>query len=81
MTGIDDLDAIARLDFLCDDIGLDTMNTGVALAVAIDADVIPFGDAQTAIEMVESVARGTAMGRLSSTDWRSLVLPIASFKK
>ena len=64
MTGIDDLDAIARLDFLCDDIGLDTMNTGVALAVAMDAGVIPFGDARAAIDMVASVAHGTTMGRL-----------------
>ena len=64
MTGIDDLDTIARLDFLCDDIGLDTMNTGVALAVAMDAGIIQFGDGQAAIEMVESVAKGTKMGRL-----------------
>ncbi|MDJ0889409.1 MAG: aldehyde ferredoxin oxidoreductase C-terminal domain-containing protein [Desulfobacterales bacterium] len=64
MTGIDDLDAIARLDFLCDDIGLDTMNTGVALAVVMDAGIIRFGDAQAAIDMVASVAKGTKMGRL-----------------
>ena len=64
MTGIDDLDAIARLDFLCDDIGLDTMNTGVALAVAMDAGYISFGDAQAAIDMVASVAKGTKMGRI-----------------
>ena len=37
MTGITDLDTIAKLDFLCDDIGLDTMSTGVAVAVAMDA--------------------------------------------
>ncbi len=64
MTGIGDLDAIARLDFLCDDIGLDTMNTGVALAVAMDAGVIQFGDARAAIDMVASVAQGTTMGQL-----------------
>ena len=64
MTGIDDLDAIARLDFLCDDIGLDTMNTGVALAVAMDAGFIQFGDAQAAIDMVASVAQGPEMGRI-----------------
>jgi aldehyde:ferredoxin oxidoreductase len=29
MTGIADLDTIAKLDFLCDDIGLDTMSTGL----------------------------------------------------
>ena len=64
MTGIDDLDTIARLDFLCDDIGLDTMNTGVAVAVAMDAGYKPFGDGEAAIEMVEEVARGTAFGRI-----------------
>ena len=59
MIGNDDLDAIARLDFLCDDIGLDTISTGVAVAVAMDAGYKPFGDAQAAIEMVEAVAAGT----------------------
>jgi aldehyde:ferredoxin oxidoreductase len=46
MIGNDDPDVIARLDFLCDDIGLDTMSTGVALAVAMDAGYRPFGDGQ-----------------------------------
>ncbi|MCJ8502263.1 aldehyde ferredoxin oxidoreductase family protein [Desulfatitalea alkaliphila] len=64
MIGVDDLDAIARLDFLCDDIGLDTMNTGVALAVAMDAGHKPFGDGAAAIAMVEEVARGTDFGRI-----------------
>jgi aldehyde:ferredoxin oxidoreductase len=36
MTGIDDFDTIAQLDRLCDDIGVDTMDTGVAMAVAMD---------------------------------------------
>lgn len=64
MTGIDDLDAVAHLDFLCDDIGLDTMNTGVALAVAMDSGAARFGDAQAAMDMVEAVAKGTEMGKL-----------------
>jgi aldehyde:ferredoxin oxidoreductase len=64
MIGNDDLDSIARLDFLCDDIGLDTMNTGVAIAVAMDAGYRSFGDAAAAIEMVEAVAQGTPLGRL-----------------
>ena len=64
MTGIDDLDVVAHLDFLCDDIGLDTMNVGVALAVAMDAGVALFGDAQAAVDMVEAVAKGTEIGLL-----------------
>lgn len=64
MTGITDLDVIARLDFLCDDIGLDTMSTGVGISVAMDAGYRPFGDGQAAIEMVEEIARGTEFGKV-----------------
>lgn len=64
MTGVTDLDTIARLDFLCDDIGVDTMNTGVAIAVAIDAGYKKFGDGQAVIEMVEEIAKGTELGRI-----------------
>jgi aldehyde:ferredoxin oxidoreductase len=64
MLGNSDLDAIAKLDFLCDDIGLDTISTGVAIAVAMDAGYKPFGDAQAAIEMVEEVAKGTEFGKI-----------------
>jgi aldehyde:ferredoxin oxidoreductase len=64
MTGCGDLDAIARLDYLCDDIGLDTISTGVAIAVAMDAGYREFGDAQAAIEMVESVAAGSEFGKI-----------------
>ncbi len=64
MIGNSDLDAIARLDFLCDDIGLDTISTGVAVAVAMDAGYKPFGDAGAAIEMVEAVAAGSEFGKI-----------------
>jgi aldehyde:ferredoxin oxidoreductase len=64
MIGNSNLDAIATLDFLCDDIGLDTMSTGVAIAVAMDAGYKAFGDAKAAIDMVEEVAKGTDFGRI-----------------
>jgi aldehyde:ferredoxin oxidoreductase len=64
MLGNSDLDSIAKLDFLCDDIGLDTISTGVAIAVAMDAGYKEFGDAKAAIEMVEEVAKGTEFGKL-----------------
>ena len=64
MTGIADLDVIARLDNLCDNIGVDTMSTGVAIAVAMDAGYKPFGDAEAAIAMVEEIGQGTEFGRL-----------------
>jgi aldehyde:ferredoxin oxidoreductase len=64
MPGIDDLDTIAKLDYLCDDIGLDTINTGVAIGVAMDAGYKKFGDGQAAIEMMEEIATGTEFGRV-----------------
>jgi aldehyde:ferredoxin oxidoreductase len=64
MTGITDLDTIARLDRLCDDTGIDTMSTGVAVAVAMDAGYKEFGDAAAAIEMVEEIGKGTEFGKV-----------------
>jgi len=64
MTGVADLDTIARLDFLCDDIGVDTMNTGIAIAIALDAGYRKFGDGQAVIDMVEEIAKGTELGRI-----------------
>jgi len=64
MTGIGDLDTVARLDFLCDDIGVDTMSTGVAVGVAMDAGYKAFGDGEAAIEMVEEIASGTTFGKI-----------------
>jgi aldehyde:ferredoxin oxidoreductase len=64
MTGIDDLDTIAQLDHLCDDIGVDTMSTGVGVAVAMDAGYKAFGDRESALSMVEEIGRGTEFGKI-----------------
>ncbi|MCG8507910.1 MAG: hypothetical protein MI741_01660, partial [Rhodospirillales bacterium] len=62
--GIDDLDVIAELDRLDDDFGLDTIEMGATIAVAMEAGVIPFGDSQGAINLVKEVGEGTPMGRI-----------------
>ncbi len=62
--GIDDLDAIAQMDRLDDDLGLDTIETGATIGVAMEAGVIPFGDAQGAIGLLQEVAQGSPLGRL-----------------
>jgi len=64
MTGTADLDTIARLDRLCDEIGVDTMSTGVAVAVAMDAGYRQFGDGKAIIEMVEEIEKGTEFGKV-----------------
>jgi len=62
--GIDDLDAVARMDRMDDDFGLDTIETGATIGVAMQAGVIQFGDAEGALELLAEVGKGTAMGRL-----------------
>ncbi len=63
-TTIKELDDIARLDALCDDIGIDTIETGVTLGVAMEAGLIPWGDGKAAIELIKKVATGEPMGKI-----------------
>ena len=62
--GIDNLDDIAYMDRTEDDIGIDTIETGSTLAVAMEAGIIAFGDGKGARGLVEEVRKGTPMGRL-----------------
>ena len=63
--GIDNLEAIGKLIWLCNDIGIDTIETGGTLAVAMDAGLLPFGDWQGAIRLVdEEIRKGTPLGRI-----------------
>ena len=60
--GIDRLDIIAKIDRLCDDIGIDTIETGVTLGVVMEAGLKEFGDGEGAIELVEEIGKGTLLG-------------------
>lgn len=62
--GIDDLDSIAQVDRLCDDYGLDTIEMGCAIGVAMAGGVKAFGDAKGAIELLHEVGKGTPLGRI-----------------
>jgi aldehyde:ferredoxin oxidoreductase len=62
--GIDDLDAIAMLDRLDDDYGLDTIEMGATIGVAMEAGIAKFGDAQAAINLVKEVGKGSPLGRI-----------------
>jgi len=61
---IDDLDVIAQLDRLCDDIGLDTIEMGATIGVAMEAGLAKFGDGQASINLLKQVGKGTPMGRI-----------------
>jgi len=62
--GIDDLDKIALMDFIDDDTGLDTIDMGVAIGIAMEAGVIKYGDSDGAINLLKEVGKGTPMGRI-----------------
>ena len=62
--GIDRLDDIAEMIRLCNAYGLDTIETGTTLAVAMEAGVIPFGDGKKTIKLVNEMGKGTPMGRI-----------------
>jgi len=59
---ISDIDGLARLDRLCDDIGLDTIEMGNAIGVALEAGLAPFGDWRRVADLLEEVRRGTPLG-------------------
>ncbi len=62
--GISSLDDIAKMNFMCNDFGLDTIETGVTLGVAIEAGLISFGDVGGAMKMIEEIGKGTLIGRV-----------------
>jgi aldehyde:ferredoxin oxidoreductase len=62
--GINDLDAVAKMDRLCDDYGLDTIEMGAAIAVAMEAKVLPFGNAEAAISMLKEIPQNSPLCRI-----------------
>jgi aldehyde:ferredoxin oxidoreductase len=62
--GIDDLDDVAELVRLCNAYGLDTIEAGTTLAVAMEAGLAEFGDSKKAIELMHEIGKGTPLGRI-----------------
>jgi aldehyde:ferredoxin oxidoreductase len=62
--GLGNLDEIAQLNRMCNDFGLDTIETGAALGVAIEAGLAKFGDFESVRALLAQVGEGTVLGRL-----------------
>lgn len=62
--GISDLDVIAQMDYWDDNYGLDTIEMGATIGVAMEAGLIPFGDANGAMNLIHETGKGTHLGRI-----------------
>ncbi len=62
--GIGDLDTIANLNYACNDMGVDTIDTGAALAVAMEAGVAAFGDGDFALRTIQGIQEGAFLSKI-----------------
>lgn len=62
--GIGDLDTIAHMNYAVSDIGLDTIEVGASLGVAVEAGLMVFGDGERALELINEIRQGTPLGRI-----------------
>jgi aldehyde:ferredoxin oxidoreductase len=81
--GIDNLAAVTKANYLCNELGLDTISTGVTIACAMEmyskgilseeeiGRPLPFGDAEGMIEMVRLAAGRDGFGdEIAQGSWR-----------
>ncbi|MFQ5660420.1 MAG: aldehyde ferredoxin oxidoreductase N-terminal domain-containing protein [Gammaproteobacteria bacterium] len=61
---INNWEDVAELDRLCDELGMDTIETGAAIAVLMDSGGMEWGDAEAAKNLlIQDVANGTELGK------------------
>lgn len=81
--GVDNLAAVTKANYLCNELGLDTISTGLTIACAMEmytkgilteAEIgrpLPFGDADGLIEMVRLAGQRQGFGnQLAQGSWR-----------
>lgn len=59
-----DYDIIARIDRACDNLGVDTMDTGCAIGVCMDEGKLKFGDVDGVFALLKEMEDGTDFGRI-----------------
>jgi len=65
--GIDSLEVTGELIRLCNDYGVDTIEAGVTIGVAMEAGLAEFGDGKKAIELMHEIGKGTPLGHIMGT--------------
>lgn len=61
---INNLDAIAHIDHLCDDIGVDTIEFGCTVGVAMDVGNVPWSDADKVFDILKEIGKNSEIGKL-----------------
>ena len=62
--GIYDLDIIGELNRACNDLGVDTIEAGTTIAVAMEGGLIEMGDGKGALNLMEEIRKKTPTGRI-----------------
>lgn len=62
--GLNNLDDVARLNYMCNDFGVDTIEIGAALGIALEAGLAQFGDTEAILALLRQVGEGTTLGRV-----------------
>jgi aldehyde:ferredoxin oxidoreductase len=62
--GLGDPDDLAQMNYIANDLGVDTIETGAMLAVLMEAGLGAFGDVKFMADCLAEIGRGTEKGRL-----------------
>jgi aldehyde:ferredoxin oxidoreductase len=62
--GIGSLDAIAHFNRRCNELGVDTVDVGGAIGIAMEAGLLPFGSEEGVFDLLDQIDRGTPLGRM-----------------
>ncbi|WP_207893650.1 aldehyde ferredoxin oxidoreductase family protein [Tepidibacillus fermentans] len=62
--GIGNLDDIAEINRLCNEYGIDTIETGGALGVLMSQNIISFGDVGGVIQALQEIKKGGFLGKI-----------------
>jgi len=62
--GFTDLDSVAKLNYECDDIGVDAIEAGATLGVALDMGLGKWGDLDRCMEMMQEIRNNTLLGKV-----------------
>ncbi len=59
---IDDIDIVAQINRVCNDVGVDTMDVGGAIGVAMEAGLLAWGDGKAALKLAKEMVKRSDNG-------------------